>query len=173
MLLALPKSFTFPSCSEVKNCVLLWLSNSFCDSSRVLGMDVFFFSSRSSNACPPGTPAASDILTQVTPSLPWPSVKRLSQHRASMENDESCLTKKALILINGSNLSTDSQSAFLLGSGWQLPSPVWGTRWCGLANTTRLRWRDEEGAYRSSISELLSLLVFQAWATSQSWALSG
>lgn len=50
------------------------------------------------------------------------------------------------------------------GSGWQHPSPVWVAWWCGLANTTRLRWRDEEGEYRSSISKVFSLpKSFPGW----------
>lgn len=39
-------------------------------------------------------------------------VNRPSQHRALMENDERCLAKSALILINGGNSSADSQSTF-------------------------------------------------------------
>lgn len=110
-------------------------------------------------------------------SLPALSHSALAQCKASSSvqcfngKDKSCFAKNALVLINDCNLSADSQPAFQSGSGWQHPSPVWVTWWCGLANTARLRWRDEEGEYRSSISKVLSLPKSlpgwdRGWATS-------
>lgn len=90
-------------------------------------------------------------------SHPTLSHSSLAQYKVSFSVDESCFAKKALVLINDGNLSADSLAAFQPGSSWQHPSSVWVAWWCGRANATRLRWRDEEGEYRSSISKVLSI----------------
>lgn len=115
-----------------------------------------FRSSKPSNACPHGTPTVSHHTN---------SHRALARHKASFSAQRFnrkgwellCSAMNALILINDGNLSTDSQSAFLPGSGLTTPLTCVSNMvmWASKHNMSQMeRWRGSVQIINQQNSEI-------------------